>query len=49
MKISTILDHIDSGQMALPEVQRGIMLKGDQVCGLFDSVQRWHDWKRSAP
>jgi hypothetical protein len=23
MKISTILDHIDSGHMALPEFQRG--------------------------
>ena len=49
MKISTILDHIDSGQMALPEVQRGIMLKGDKVCGLFDPVQRCHDRGRSAP
>jgi hypothetical protein len=49
MKTSTILDHIDSGQIAPPEVQRGIILKGEQVCELFDSVQRWHDWKRIAP
>ncbi len=49
MKISTILDHIDSGHMALPEFQRGTMLKCDQVRGLFARVQRSHDRKRSAP
>ena len=49
MKISTILDHIDSRRMALPGLQRGTIWKGDQVCGLFDSVQRLHDWKRNAP
>lgn len=49
MKISTILDHIDSGQMGLPEFQRGTMWKEDRVCGLFDPVQRCHDRGRSAP
>lgn len=37
MKISTILDHIDSGHMALPEFQRGYVWNRDQVRGLFDS------------
>jgi hypothetical protein len=36
MKISTILDHIDSGHMALPEFQRGYVWNRDQVRGLFD-------------
>jgi hypothetical protein len=49
MMLSAILDHIDSRPMPLPEVQRGTTWKGDQVCGLFDSVQRLHDWKRNAP
>ena len=31
MKISTILDHIDSGHMALPEFQRGYVWNRDQV------------------
>lgn len=31
MKISTILDHIDSGHMALPELQPGYALNRDQV------------------
>ncbi len=35
MKISTILDHIDSGHMALPEFQRGYVWGRDQVRGLF--------------
>lgn len=30
MKISTILDHIDSGHMALPEFQRGYVWNRDQ-------------------
>ncbi len=38
MKISTILDHIDSGHMALPEFQRGYVWSRDQVRGLFDSL-----------
>jgi uncharacterized protein with ParB-like and HNH nuclease domain len=42
MKISTILDHIDSGHMALPEFQRGYVWNHDQVCGLFDSLYRRH-------
>ena len=36
MKVSTILDHIDSGHMALPEFQRGYVWNRDQVRGLFD-------------
>lgn len=42
MKISTILDHIDSGHMALPEFQRGYVWNRDQVRGLFDSLFRRH-------
>ncbi len=38
MKISTILDHIDSGHMALPEFQRGYVWNGDQVRKLFASL-----------
>ena len=40
MKISTILDHIDSGHMALPEFQRGYVWNREQVRGLFDSLFR---------
>ena len=42
MKISTILDHIDSGHMALPVFQRGYVWNRDQVRGLFDSLYRKH-------
>jgi hypothetical protein len=42
MKISTILDHIDSGHIALPEFQRGYVWNRDQVRGLFDSLYRHH-------
>ncbi|MFO0888329.1 MAG: DUF262 domain-containing protein [Isosphaeraceae bacterium] len=42
MNISTILDHIDSGHMALPEFQRGYVWNRDQVRGLFDSLYRRH-------
>ncbi|WP_261997405.1 DUF262 domain-containing protein [Stenotrophomonas sp. Ste96] len=42
MKISTILDHIDNGHMALPEFQRGYVWNGDQVRGLFDSMYKRH-------
>ena len=42
MKISTILDHIDSGHMALPEFQRGYVWNRDQVRRLFDSLYRRH-------
>lgn len=42
MKISTLLDYIDSGHMALPEFQRGYVWNRDQVRGLFDSLYRRH-------
>jgi hypothetical protein len=42
MKISTILDHIDSEHIALPEFQRGYVWNRDQVRGLFDSLYRRH-------
>lgn len=42
MKVSTILDHIDSGHMALPEFQRGYVWNRDQVRGLFHSLYRRH-------
>lgn len=38
MKISTILDHIDNGHMALPEFQRGYVWNRDQVRGHFASL-----------
>ena len=42
MKISTILDQIDSGFMALPEFQRGYVWNREQVRGLFHSLYRKH-------
>jgi len=42
MKISTLLDHIDNGHIALPEFQRGYVWNRDQVRGLFDSLYRRH-------
>jgi hypothetical protein len=42
MKISTVLDHIDSGHMARPEFQRGYVWNRNQVHGLFDSLYRRH-------
>ena len=42
MKIETILDHIDSGHMALPEFQRGYVWNRDQVRGFFDSLYHRH-------
>lgn len=42
MKISTILDHIDNGHIALPEFQRGYVWNRDQVRGLLDSLYRRH-------
>src|SRR3954453_2422380 len=42
MKISTVLDHIDSGHMALPEFQRGYVSNRDQVRELFDSLYPRH-------
>jgi len=38
MKVSTILDHIDSGYMALPEFQRGYVWNSKQVVDLFTSL-----------
>lgn len=38
MRISTILDHIDSGHMALPEFQRGYVWNSDQVRKLLTSL-----------
>ena len=42
MKISTVLDHIDSGHMALPEFQRGYVWNREQVRGLFSSLYKRH-------
>lgn len=42
MKISTILDQIDSGHIALPRFQRGYVWNRDQVRGLFSSLYRRH-------
>ena len=42
MKVSTILDHIDSGRMMLPQFQRGYVWNRDQVRGLMDSMYRGH-------
>ncbi len=42
MKISTILDHIDSGLMALPEFQRGYVWNRGQIRAFFDSLYRGH-------
>lgn len=42
MKISTVLDYIDNGHMALPEFQRGYVWNRDQVRGLMDSLYRRH-------
>ena len=40
MDLSTILSHIDSGHMALPEFQRGYVWNRDQVRGLMQSLYR---------
>ncbi len=42
MKVSTILDQIDLGSMALPEFQRGYVWNRDQVRSLMDSLYRRH-------
>jgi len=42
MKISTILDSIDSGYIALPTFQRGYVWNRDQVRALMDSLYRKH-------
>ena len=41
-EISTILDWIDMGDLALPEFQRGYVWNRDQVRSLFDSLYRRH-------
>lgn len=38
MKISTLLDHIDSGHIALPEFQRGYVWNRDQVRKLVNAL-----------
>src|SRR5271166_2615226 len=40
LKISTALDQIDIGSMALPEFQRGYVWNRDQVRGLMTSLYR---------
>lgn len=40
MKISTILDQIDLGTMALPKFQRGYVWNREQVRGLMNSLYR---------
>lgn len=40
VKLSQILDQIDSGDIALPEFQRGYVWNRDQVRGLFTSLYR---------
>ena len=42
MRISTILDYVDNGYMALPEFQRGYVWNRDQVRRLMDSLYRRH-------
>jgi len=42
MKVSTILDSIDMGSMALPEFQRGYVWNREQVRGLMHSLYRRH-------
>ena len=42
MQISSILDYIDNGHMALPEFQRGYVWGREQVQGLFQSLDRGH-------
>jgi Protein of unknown function DUF262 len=42
MKISTLLDNIDLGAMALPEFQRGYVWNRGQVRGLMGSLYRRH-------
>ena len=39
-KVSTILDLIDLGSVALPEFQRGYVWNRDQVRGLMHSLYR---------
>lgn len=41
-KVSTLLDHIDSGHIVLPVFQRGYVWNRDQVKNLFESMYRRH-------
>ncbi len=38
MKVSTLLDHIDSGHIALPEFQRGYVWNRNQGFRIFTDV-----------
>lgn len=55
MKISTILDKIDNGSIALPVFQRGYVWSRKQVSELFASLYRGHPigslliWETSSP
>lgn len=40
MKVSDLLHQVDSGDIALPEFQRGYVWNNDQVRGLFTSLYR---------
>lgn len=40
MKVSDLLHQVDSGDVALPEFQRGYVWNNDQVRGLFTSLYR---------
>ena len=42
MKVSTILDQIDLGSVALPEFQRGYVWNREQVRGLMDWLYHKH-------
>lgn len=42
MRVTTILDNIDNGRMALPQFQRGYVWNGEQVRALMDSMYRRH-------
>ena len=42
MRVSTILDNIDNGRMALPQFQRGYVWNGNQVRAFMDSMYRRH-------
>ena len=42
MKVTTILDNIDNGRMALPQFQRGYVWNSAQVRALMDSMYRGH-------
>jgi len=42
MDITTIVNHIDNGHIALPEFQRGYVWNRKQVRGLFESLYKRH-------